>query len=64
MGRGSEVTITNEGATILKSLHIDNPNRYKFLTEVTFLTEHHRLKSEKIFTISFAIAPIKIDFVN
>jgi len=26
MGRGSEVTITNEGATILKSLHIDNPN--------------------------------------
>lgn len=25
MGRGSEVTVTNEGATILKSLHIDNP---------------------------------------
>jgi hypothetical protein len=24
-GRGREVTVTNDGATILKSLHIDNP---------------------------------------
>ncbi|MBA0745712.1 hypothetical protein Gogos_008277, partial [Gossypium gossypioides] len=24
-GRGHEVTVTNDGATILKSLHIDNP---------------------------------------
>ena len=25
MGRGEEVTVTNDGATILKSLYIDNP---------------------------------------
>lgn len=24
-GRGRSVTVTNDGATILKSLHIDNP---------------------------------------
>lgn len=24
-GRGREVNVTNDGATILKSLHIDNP---------------------------------------
>lgn len=24
-GRGQSVTVTNDGATILKSLHIDNP---------------------------------------
>ena len=24
-GRGNSVTVTNDGATILKSLHIDNP---------------------------------------
>lgn len=25
MGRGQEVTVTNDGATILKSIYIDNP---------------------------------------
>lgn len=25
MGRGQEVTVTNDGATILKSIHVDNP---------------------------------------
>ena len=25
MGRGQEVTVTNDGATILKSLYVDNP---------------------------------------
>lgn len=25
MGRGSEVTVTNDGATILKAIYIDNP---------------------------------------
>lgn len=25
MGRGQEVTITNDGATILKSIYVDNP---------------------------------------
>lgn len=25
MGRGNEVTVTNDGATILKSIYIDNP---------------------------------------
>ncbi len=25
MGREAEVTVTNDGATILKSLHVDNP---------------------------------------
>lgn len=25
MGRGNEVTITNDGATILKSIYVDNP---------------------------------------
>ena len=25
MGRGQEITVTNDGATILKSLYVDNP---------------------------------------
>ena len=25
MGRGQEITVTNDGATILKSIYIDNP---------------------------------------
>ena len=25
MGRGQEVTVTNDGATILKALYVDNP---------------------------------------
>jgi T-complex protein 1 subunit beta len=25
MGRGHEVTVTNDGATILKSVYVDNP---------------------------------------
>lgn len=25
MGRGNEVTVTNDGATILKAIYVDNP---------------------------------------
>ena len=35
MGRGQEVTVTNDGATILKSLYVDNPAAKVLVGEVS-----------------------------
>ena len=41
MGRGQGVTVTNDGATILKSLYIDNPAAKVLVGMQGYVLQHH-----------------------